>query len=144
MMRATRTKGFNVVFLVIAWFLVLMRLDGRVRWASFSENTMNRETLRRAVLIKILYKNLDLAQDFHKISFYFLWVNMLPKKPPKIFRWSETWPLGKILAQDFYIAAVTKILRRRDKSIAPPLSTENCKNTPKNHTACMAATAIQR
>ena len=29
---------------------------------------------------KILYKNLDLTQDFpNKISFHFLWVKMLPK-----------------------------------------------------------------
>ena len=31
---------------------------------------------------------------------------------------------GKILAQDFLMAAVTKILMRRDKSIAPLLSLE--------------------
>ena len=37
---------------------------------------------------KILYKNLDLTQDFpNKISFHFLWVKMLPKNLPKIFRW---------------------------------------------------------
>ena len=36
---------------------------------------------------KILYKNLDLTQDFrNKISFHFLWVKMLPKNLPKIFR----------------------------------------------------------
>ena len=39
----------------------------------------------RAVLIgnKILYKNLDLTQDFpNKISFHFLWVKMLLKNLP--------------------------------------------------------------
>ena len=51
---------------------------------------------------KILYKNLDLTQDFpNKISFHFLWVKMLPKNLPKIFRWPEMCPLDKILAQDF-------------------------------------------
>ena len=43
----------------------------------------------------------------------------------KIFRWPEMCPLGKILAQYFEMAALTKILGRRDKSIAPLLSTEN-------------------
>ena len=48
---------------------------------------------------KILYKNLDLTQDFpNKISFHFLWVKMLPKDLPKVFRWPEMSPLGKILA----------------------------------------------
>ena len=48
---------------------------------------------------KILYKNLDLTQDFpNKILFHFLWVKMLPKNLPKIFRWPEMCPLGKILA----------------------------------------------
>ena len=51
---------------------------------------------------KILYKNLDLTRDFpNKILFQFLWVKMLPKNLPKIFRWPEMCPLGKILAQDF-------------------------------------------
>ena len=49
---------------------------------------------------------------------------MLSKKSPKIFRWPEMCPLGKILAQDFQIAALTKILGRRDKSIVLLLSTE--------------------
>ena len=36
---------------------------------------------------KILYKNLDLTQDFpNKISFHFLWVKILHKNVPKIFR----------------------------------------------------------
>ena len=70
----------------------------------------------------------DLTQDFpNKISFHFLWVNMLPKKLPKIFRWPEMCPLDKILAQDFQMAAFTKILGRRDTSVVPLLSTENCK-----------------
>ena len=77
---------------------------------------------------KILYKNLDLTQDFpNKISFHFLWVKILPKNLPKIFKWPEMCPLDKILAQDFQMAAFTKILRRRDTSIVPLLSTENCK-----------------
>ena len=77
---------------------------------------------------KILYKNLDLTQDFpNKLSFHFLWVKMLPKNLSKIFRWPEMCPLDKILAQDFQIAAFTKILGRRDTSVVPLLSTENCK-----------------
>ena len=75
----------------------------------------------------ILYKNLDLTQDFpNKISFHFLWVKMLPKNLPKISRCPEMCPLGKILAQDFQMAAFTKILERRDKSVVLLLSTENC------------------
>ena len=75
---------------------------------------------------KILYKNLDLTQDFpNKISFNFLWVKMLPKNLPKIFRWPEMCPLGKILAQeDFQMVASTKIFGRRDKSVVPLLSTK--------------------
>ena len=77
---------------------------------------------------KILYKNLDLTQDFpNKISFHFLWVKMLPKNLPKTFRWPEMCPLDKILAQDFQMVAFTKILGRRDTSVVPLLSTENCK-----------------
>ena len=92
---------------------------------------------------KILYKNLDLTQDFsNKISFHFLWVKMLPKNLPKIFRWPEMCPLDKILAQDFQMAAFTKILGRRDISVVPLLSTQNCKTL--FHTACMAVTARQR
>ena len=52
---------------------------------------------------------------------------MLPKNLPKIFRWPEMCPLDKILAQDFQMAAFTKILGRRDISVVPLLSTENCK-----------------
>ena len=70
-----------------------------------------------------MYKNFDLTQDFpNKISFHFLWVKMLPKNLPKIFRWPEMCPLGKILALDFQMAAFTKILGRRDKSVVPLLS----------------------
>ena len=77
---------------------------------------------------KILYKNLDLTQDFpNKISFHFFWVKMSPKNLPEIFRWSEMCSLDKILAQDFQMAAFTKILERRDKSVVPLLSTENCR-----------------
>ena len=61
---------------------------------------------------------------------------MLPKKSPKIFRWPEMCPLSKILAQDFEIAAVTKILWR-DKSVVPLLSTDNCKNTPNKNAHIM-------
>ena len=103
----------------------------------------------RAVLIgnKILSKNLDLAQDFpKKLLFHFLWVKMLPKNSPKIFRWPEMCPLGKILAKDFEIAAFTKILGQRDKSIVPLIiSTESCKTLQtKTHTTCTAMTAMQR
>ena len=77
---------------------------------------------------KILYKNLDLTQDFpNKMSFHFLWVKKLPKNLPTIFRWPEMCPLGKILAQDFQMAAFTKILERQDMSIAPLVSTGNRK-----------------
>ena len=88
---------------------------------------------------------LDLTQDFpNKISFHFLWVKMLPKNLPKIFRWPEMCPLDKILAQDFQMAAFTKILGRRDTSVVPLLSTENVKHSSNTHTACMAVTAMQR
>ena len=44
---------------------------------------------------EILYKNLDLAQDFpNKILFHFLLVKMLPKNSSKIFRWPEMCPLA--------------------------------------------------
>ena len=80
-----------------------------------------------------MYKNLDLTQDFsNKISFHFLWVKMLPKNLPKIFRCPEMCPpdkIPKILAQDFQMAAFTKILGRRDKSVVPLLSTESGKKT---------------
>ena len=72
---------------------------------------------------KILYKNLGLTQDSpNKILFHFLWKQNLAQKSSKIFRWPEMRSFGKILAQDFQMAAVTKILMRRDKSIAPLLS----------------------
>ena len=95
---------------------------------------------------QLLVQNLDLGQDFpNKILFNFLCVKMLPKKSPKAFRWPEMRPLGKILAQGFQIAALTKILGRRDKSIVPLLSTEIRKTLQaKTHTACTAVTAMQR
>ena len=95
---------------------------------------------------KILYKNLDLTQDFpNKISFHFLWVKMLPKNLPKIFRWPEMCALDKILAQDFQMAAFTKILGRRDTSVVPLFSPRKIVNHSSNtHTACMAVTAMQR
>ena len=66
-----------------------------------------------------MYKNIDLTQDFpNKISFHFLWVKMLPKNLPKIFRWPEMCPLGKILAQDFQMAAFTKIFCRAARQIS--------------------------
>ena len=75
---------------------------------------------------KILSKNLFLAQDFpNKILFYFLWAKMFVKQSFNILPWSEMCPLGKILPQDFEMAAVTKVLGQRDKSVAPLLSTEN-------------------
>ena len=39
---------------------------------------------------------------------------------------AEMCPLDKILAQDFQMAAFTKILGRRDTSVVPLLSTGNC------------------
>ena len=72
---------------------------------------------------KILYKNLDLTQDSpNKILFHFIWEQNFLQNLPKIFRWPEMCSLGKILAQDFQMAAVTKILMRRDQPIAPLLS----------------------
>ena len=91
---------------------------------------------------KILYKNLDLTQDFpNKILFHFLWEQNLVQNLHKIFRWPEMCSLGKILAQDFQMAAVAKILIRREKSIAPLLSLGDKRTleTQKMHTV----TAIQ-
>ena len=58
------------------------------------------------------------SQDFVSL---FMGTNLV-QKSSKIFRWSEMCSLGKILGQDFQTAAVTKILMRRDKSIASLLS----------------------
>ena len=64
---------------------------------------------------KILYKNLDLTQDFpNKILFHSLWGKNLVQNIPKIFRWPEMCYVGKFLAQDFQMAAITKILMRRE------------------------------
>ena len=71
---------------------------------------------------------------------------MLPKNLPKIFRWPEMCPLDKILAQDFQMAAFTKILGRRDTHqlcrFSPRKIVEHSSNT---HTAyggdCDAAIA---
>ena len=52
---------------------------------------------------------------------------MFARSSSEIFKWLEMCPLGKILAQDFQMSAVTKILGRRDKSIVLLLSTENRK-----------------
>ena len=74
---------------------------------------------------KILYKNLDLTQDFpNKILFRSLCGKILPENLPKIFRWPEMCPFGKILGQDFQMAAFTKILGRQNILIAPLVSTE--------------------
>ena len=84
---------------------------------------------------EILYKNLDLTQDFpNKILFHFLWEQNLVQKSSKIFRWPEMCSLGKIFAQDFQMAAVTKILMRRDKSIAPLLSLRDDKQKTQKRT----------
>ena len=84
---------------------------------------------------KTLYKNLDLTQDSpNKILFHFLWEQNLLQNLPKIFRWSEMCSLGKILAQDFQMAAVTKILMRREKPIAPLLSLGNKQKTLETQT----------
>ena len=98
---------------------------------------------------KILYKNLDLAQDFPNKEYFvsLFMVKMLPKKS-KIFRWPEMCcSLGKILAQDFEIfsRSLTKLLGRRDRSIEALLSTEYCKTLQtKTHTACTAVTVTKR
>ena len=79
--------------------------------------------IRTAYGDKILYKNLDLTQDFpNKILFHSLWGKNLVQNLLKIFRWPEMCSVGKILAQDFQMEAVTKILMRRETSIAPLLS----------------------
>ena len=76
----------------------------------------------------LVQKSLDLAHDFpSKILFHFLSVKMFAKKSSQIFRWPDLCPFGKILAQDFQMAAVTKILGRQEKTIAPLLSKENRK-----------------
>ena len=48
---------------------------------------------------------------------------------PKIFRWPEMCFLGKILAHDFQMAAVTKIFMRRDHLITPLLSSGDKQKT---------------
>ena len=45
------------------------------------------------------------------------------------FKWPQMRPLRKILARDFEKAAVMKILGRRDRSIAPLISTGNRKHS---------------
>ena len=95
-------------------------------------------SLQHQVQYYIPYKKA--SSDALKIGRW--WVKMLPKNLPKIFRWPEMCPLDKILAQDFQMAAFTKILGRRDISVVPLLSTENCKTL--FHTACMAVTSMQR
>ena len=67
---------------------------------------------------KILSKNLDLTQDFpNKILFHSLWEQNLVQNLPKIFRLPEMYSFGKILAQDFRMAAITKILMRRENQL---------------------------
>ena len=67
---------------------------------------------------KILSKNLDLTQDFpNKILFHSLWEQNLVQNLPKIFRLPEIYSFGKILAQDFQMAAITKILMRRENQL---------------------------
>ena len=59
-----------------------------------------------------------LTQDFpNKILFHFLWEQHLVQNLPKIFRWPEMCSFGQILAQDFQMAAVTKILMRRENQL---------------------------
>ena len=66
------------------------------------------------------------------------------KKSSKFFRWPEML-LTKSWPKNFQMTAVTKILGRRDNSIAPLLSTENRKTfQTKTLTACTAVTAMQR
>ena len=59
---------------------------------------------------KILYKNLDLTQDFQDFVSHF----MGTKSCAKSSQWPKLCSLGKILAQDFQMAAVTEILMRRE------------------------------
>ena len=67
---------------------------------------------------KILSKNLDLTQDFpNKILFHSLWEQNLVQNLPRIFRLPEMYSFGKILAQDFQMAAITKILMRRENQL---------------------------
>ena len=67
---------------------------------------------------KILDKNLDLTQDFpNKILFHSLWEQNIVQNLPKIFRLPEMYSFGKILAQDFQMAAITKILMRRENQL---------------------------
>ena len=67
---------------------------------------------------KILSKNLDLTQDFpNKILFHSLWEQNLVQNLPKIFRLPEMYSFGKILAQDFRMATITKILMRRENQL---------------------------
>ena len=65
--------------------------------------------MKRNLVGKILGKIKIFVQDFVPIRTALLWEQNLVKK-------------SLILAQDFQMAAVTKILMRRDKSIAPLLS----------------------
>ena len=60
---------------------------------------------------KILSKNLDLAQNLPKqILFHVLWVKISAKNYFKILKWPEMCPLGQILAEDFEMAAVPKMI----------------------------------
>ena len=50
-----------------------------------------------------MFKNLDLTRDSpNKISLHFLWVKMLPKNLPKIFRWPEITAFTKIWGGEPY------------------------------------------
>ena len=67
---------------------------------------------------KTLYRNLDLTQDFpNKILFHSLRGKNVVQNLSKIFRWPEMCSVGKILAQDFQMEAVTKILMRRENQL---------------------------
>ena len=103
----------------------------------------------------------------NRTLFQFLWEQNLVQKSSKIFptklvtpfmgtkscteifrdfQMAGNVPSCQILAQDFQMAAVTKILKQQDKSFALLLSTGNHKTlqTQTTHTAWTTVTAMQR
>ena len=84
--------------------------------------------MKRNLVGKILGKIKIFVQDY----FVPKREQNLVQKSSKIFKWPEIYSLGKILAQDFQIAAVPKILMLRDKSIAPLLSLGDNKQKTRN------------
>ena len=98
--RATWIIRDRLCTLVIAEMSTRMPLSSG--WRNTKTTLVNNAYLGRFLWEQNLVQNLDLTKDFpSKIWFPFLWVKMLPKNLPKIFRWPEMGPLCKILAQDF-------------------------------------------